>query len=97
MRRGLVGATISVQTLPDQLDTIAPVREQLETQITAMADQLLAYVLTFPGVDAVRAMSLFGETQPIETFNSADELVAFAGLDLTVYAVAENGVRHTCG
>ena len=38
-----------------------------------------------PGVSAMSAVTLFAETDPISTFTCADALVAYAGLDPTVY------------
>ena len=89
---------MAIRTLMSQLQTVAPVRQQLEDQITELATRLPSHVMTLPGANALRAMSLFGETDPVQTFRSADELVAFAGLDLTVYQTgqydASNPVDH---
>jgi transposase len=81
MRRGQEGIRIGIRALLNQIEALRPIREQLEADITALAVRLPAYLFTLPGADALKAVSLFGETDPIETFTSASQLVAFAGLD----------------
>lgn len=96
MRRGLEGTRLAVRTLLSQLDALRPVRQQLEADIQAIGSRLPGYILSLPGIDAVRAVSLFGETDPISAFTSPDQLVAFAGLDLTVFQTGQYDapVRH---
>lgn len=84
MRRGLHGVRIAVTSLLDQLEAFKPVRLQLEVQIKTLAEQLPSYLLTLPGANPLRIAGLYGETDPISAFTSADQLVAFAGLDPTV-------------
>jgi transposase len=85
MRRGLEGARTSIGLLLDQLEATAPVQKQLRADIETLAGKLPGYLLTLPGIDPIRAVSLFGETDPISTFKGPEQLVAFAGLDLTRY------------
>jgi transposase len=83
-RRCVEGARPAIRLLLTQLDYQAELRQQLELQIAPLADRVPAYLLTLPGAEAISAVSLFGETDPIETFRSPEQLVAFAGLDLVV-------------
>jgi len=94
MQRGLEGARLGVQTLLATLDALRPIRRQLEAHITNLADRLPQYVLTLPGANHVRAVSLFGETDPISYFASSDQLVAFAGLDMTVFQTGQYHAPH---
>lgn len=89
MRRGLDGARIGIRNLLDQLDALCPVQQKLRNEIERYAAGLPAFLLTLPGVDAIRATSLFAETDPIESFRSPDQLVAFAGLDVTVFQTGQ--------
>lgn len=84
MQRGLAGARISIETLIQKIEAVQPVRDQLEEAIRELAARLPAYLLTLPGIDALRAVSIFGETDPITHFEGPEKLVAFAGLDPTV-------------
>jgi transposase len=89
MRRGLEGARTAIRILLDQLDATTPVQQQLRREIEALAEELPGYLLTLPGIDPIRAVSLFGETDPISTFKGPEQLVAFAGLDLTLYQTGQ--------
>ena len=84
MTRGSRGGGLAIRLLLEQLDATQPVRKRLEEQIESLSLQLPAYVLSLPGADAVRGVSLFGETDPISAFGAPEQLVAFAGLDITV-------------
>lgn len=88
MRRGLQGVRICIRTLLDQLQATIPLRKQLETQIEDLADRIPHYIFTLPAVAPLSGVSLFGEIDPVETFASSNQLVAFSGLDTTV---AESG------
>jgi len=89
MQRSLEGARVGIRTLLAQLDSVKPVHEQLKQEITQIAGQLPAYLFTLPGIDPLRAVSLFGETDPIEHFKKPSQLVAFAGLDLNVFQTGQ--------
>ena len=89
MRRGLEGVRTVMRTLLDQLEAMAPVQKQLRQEIETLAAKLPPYWLTLPGINPIRAVSLFGETDPITTFKGPEQLVAFAGLDLTLYQTGQ--------
>jgi transposase len=94
MVRGSDGARIAVRTLLQQLDAIQPVRQELERKMTELSSKLPPCILTLPGINALRAVCLFGETDPISTFKSPEQLVAFAGLDITVYQSGQYEASH---
>ena len=83
MQRGHEGACISIRSILTQIEALVPIRAQLEADMAILAERIPAYVLTLPGADPLKAVSLFGETDPIETFRSPEQLVAFAGLEPT--------------
>lgn len=85
MHRGLDGARIGIRTLLDQIKALTPVRKTLEEQMTQIAQRLPGYMFTLPGIDPLRVVSLYGETDPIQNFKTPEKLVAFAGLDLGVF------------
>lgn len=94
MHRGQEGAHIGIRSLLTQIEALRPIREQLEAEITALADRLPTYIFTLPGADPLKAVSLFGETDPVETFRTPSQLVAFAGLDLVVSESGEYKAPH---
>jgi transposase len=94
MHRSLDGARIGIRTLLTQIDAVRPIREKLEEEIDQLAKGLPAYIFSLPGINPVRAVSLFGETDPITTFERPDQLVAFAGLDVTVFQTGQYEAYH---
>jgi transposase len=96
--RGIEAARIGIRSLLNQIDAVRPIRKQLEDDIRALARRLPEYLLTLPGADPLSIVSLFGETDPIETFTDPAQLVAFAGLDPVVLQsgkpTAEEPARH---
>jgi transposase len=84
IHRGLPATRAGIRALVAQLEALKPIREQLETEIAAWAEQLPQYLLTLPGASPLAIVSLFGEIDPIQAFASPAQLVAFAGLDCVV-------------
>ena len=94
MQRGLDGARICIRTLLSQMEATKPVHEQLKQEIVQLSQRLPTYLFSLPGVDPIRAVSLFGETDPITDFKRPSQLVAFAGLDLTVFQTGQYEASH---
>lgn len=96
IRRGLDGARIGIRSVLQQIETLSVLRKDLEGDITDLANRLPGYILTLPGADPIRGVSLYGETTPIETFGNPSQLVAFAGLDLVVFQTGnyDGPTRH---
>jgi transposase len=96
MQRGRDGISLGINCLLDQMEALEPVREKLEKQIMDMAEKLPQYLLTLPGASPLNIVSLYGEVDPIETFKQPSQLVAFAGLDATVFQTGQydNPKRH---
>ena len=89
MTRSLEGARISIQILLAQLEASKPVHEQLKQEIIQLTPQLPEYLFSLPGIDPIRAVSLYGETDPITNFKTPSQLVAFAGLDPGVFQTGQ--------
>jgi transposase len=89
MQRGRDGISTGINLLLDQMEVLEPVRKRLESQITALTEQLPPYILTIPGASPLTAVSLYGEIDPIDTFKQPSQLVAFAGLDATVFQTGQ--------
>lgn len=56
-----------------------------DAQIKHYVDKICPNILTIPGVGYVTAGLILGEIGDISRFRSADALVSFSGMDLTVY------------
>jgi transposase len=85
MQRGLPGSRLAIQVLLEQMANAKPLLQKLQEQIGALAQQVPSYLKTLPGSTTLSIVSLYGEVDPIETFQTASQLVAFAGLDPEVY------------
>ncbi len=94
MHRSLEAARIGIRTLLTQIEAVKPIREKLQEDICNLAKDLPAYIFSLPGIDPIRAASLFGETDPITTFERPAQLVAFAGLDLSVFQTGQYEAPH---
>ena len=93
-RRGVDGARVSIRSLLTQIEALAAIRQQLEADIVALAERLPGHLFTLPGINRISAVSLFGETDPIEAFDAGAQLVAFAGLDTTVFQTGQYEAPH---
>jgi transposase len=89
MQRGLPGTRFAIQILLEQMDNTRPLLQKLKEQIEALAQQVPPYLKTLPGSTTPTMVSLYGEVDPIETFQTSSQLVAFAGLDPHVYQSGE--------
>jgi transposase len=92
IQRGREGVRIAIDILLETLEAYDPIAKRLEQHVEAIADRLPAYLRSLPNATPLRVASLYGEIDPVETFSSPDQLVAFAGLDTVV---DESGQRGT--
>ena len=65
-----------------------------DAQIKRYVDELCPNILTIPGVGYVTAGLILGEIGHISRFRSADALVSFSGMDLTVYESGKYKSTH---
>ena len=85
MQRGLPGTRLAIQVLLEQMDNTKPLLQKLKDQIESLGQQIPVYLRTLPGSTTLSVVSLYGEVDPIETFQTPSQLVAFAGLDPHVH------------
>jgi transposase len=85
MRRGLPGTRLALQVLLEQMDNTEPLLQKLKEQIESLGQQIPLYLHTLPGSTTASVVSLYGEVDPVKTFQTPSQLVAFAGLDPHVY------------
>jgi transposase len=67
-------------------DQVTQVEQALETLINQLPKQ---YLTTIPGIGSVAAATILGEIGDIRRFASPEKLVAYAGIDPTVYESGE--------
>jgi len=89
MQRGHYGISTAIKFLLEQIETLVPVRKNLEGEIQKLAAQMPQYLFTLPGATDLTIVSLYGEIGPIEVFVNPSQLVAFAGLDPKVFQTGQ--------
>ena len=85
MQRGHYGISTGIKLLLEQIVALEPVHKRLDGEIQKLAARLPQYLFTLPGATELTIVSLYGEVDPIETFERPSQLVAFAGLDPKVF------------
>lgn len=89
MQRGHYGISTAIKFLLEQIEALAPIRENIESEIEKLAAQMPPYLFTLPGASDFTIVSLYGEIGQIEAFAKPSQLVAFAGLDPKVFQTGQ--------
>ena len=67
----------------------------LDSKIKNIIDSLNTPLMSIPGLSYVTVSSILSEVVSIERFSTPDKLLAFAGLDPTVYQSRNYSSSHT--
>ena len=94
MQRGHYGISSGIKFLLEQIVATEPIRKKLDVEIQKLAARLPEYLFTLPGATELTIVSLYGEVDPIETFERPSQLVAFAGLDPKVFQSGQYDASH---
>lgn len=78
-------ARLQVQCLLAQLDLLEQQCQQIDQEIESLMAQLHQHITSIPGVGAVTGAAILAEIGDIQRFAAPEKLVAYAGLDATVY------------
>ena len=68
--------------------------DSYDVQIKGYVDELCPNLLTVPGIGYVTAGLIAGEVRDANRFHSADSLVSYAGIDVTVYQSGKYTAKH---
>ena len=68
--------------------------EAYDIQIKAYVDELSPNLLSIPGVGYVTAGLIAGEIGDVNRFHSAESLISFSGIDLSVYESGKYKAKH---
>jgi len=84
---GFLGNTLRVQMncLLQQLSLLDTQRQQLDAEITALMDQFPQHITSIPGVGPITGAIILAEIGDVQRFATPEKLVAYAGIDPTVY------------
>ena len=86
--------TFELQDAIAELEHIQKRIATYDAQIKRYVNEVCPNILTIPGVGYVTAGLILGEIGDISRFRSADALVSFSGLDLTVFESGKYKALH---
>ena len=82
-------AALEMQCLLDQIEFLEGQIAQVEAAIEELMASTEQYLITIKGIGAVLAATILAEIGDIHRFNRLESLVAYAGIDPTVYSSGE--------
>lgn len=76
---------VQMNCLLQQLALLDAQCQQLETEITALMDHFPQHITSIPGIGPITGAIILAEIGDVHRFDAPEKLVAFAGIDPTVY------------
>jgi len=80
---------MTMRCLLDQIDLIEQQVDLIDATVAELMAQIPQYLTSIPGVGAVTAAAILAEIGDIQRFDSPEKLVAYAGIDATVYQTGQ--------
>ena len=80
---------VQMRCLLEQLDLLEAQRHEVDLAIEHLMQQLDQHITSIPGVGLTTGAAILSEIGDIQRFESPDKLVAYAGIDATVYQSGE--------
>lgn len=87
--------SVQLRCLLQQLDLLEAQRASLDTEIASLMASFDQHLTSIPGVGSVIAASILGEIADINRFDNPRKLVAFAGIDPSVYQSGQFNASNT--
>ena len=82
-------AQLEVRCLLAQIDLLEDQRDQVDEALAQLMDQVPQYLTSIPGVGPTTGAALLAEIGNIQRFDAPEKLVAYAGIDATVYQTGQ--------
>jgi transposase len=80
---------IEMRCLLAQLELLDEQRSQVDQVIAELMQQIPQYITSIPGIGPVTGAAILAEIGDIQRFETVDKLVAYAGIDATVYQTGQ--------
>ena len=80
---------VQMGCLLEQIDLLQEQVAQLDVALAELMDQIPQYITSIPGIGSVTGAAILGEIGDVHRFESVDKLVAYAGIDPTVYQTGQ--------
>jgi transposase len=82
-------ARIEMKCLLDQINLLEEQRAQLDLAIAERMQQIPQHITSIPGIGPATGAAILAEIGDIQRFETLDKLVAYAGIDATVYQTGQ--------
>ncbi|MCP5098306.1 MAG: IS110 family transposase, partial [Chloroflexi bacterium] len=86
---------VQIRCLLAQLDLLEEQRTILDVEIECFMSQIEQHITSIPGIGSVTGSAIIAEIADINRFDSPAKLVAFAGIDPTVYQSGNFQATHS--
>jgi transposase len=80
---------LEMRCLLAQLDLLDDQRDQIDLAITELMNQIPQHITSIPGIGPVTGAAILAEIGDIQRFDTVDKLVAYAGIDPSVYQTGQ--------
>jgi len=83
-----------MRCLLQQIDLVDAQVDQIEVTVAALMAQIPQHITSIPGIGPVTGAAILAEIGDIHRFDSVEKLVAYAGIDPSVYQTGEFQASH---
>ena len=80
---------LEMRCLLAQLELLDDQRKQIDQAITQLMQQIPQHITSIPGVGPITGAAILAEIGDIQRFETVDQLVAYAGIDASVYQTGQ--------
>jgi transposase len=87
-------AQLQVRCLLTQIDLLEEQRQLVDDALAQLMDQVPQHLTSLPGVGPTTGAALLAEIGDIRRFDAPEKLVAYAGIDATVYQTGQFEARQ---
>jgi len=87
-------AQLEVRCLLAQIDLLEEQRDQVDVALALLMEQVPQHLTSIPGVGPTTGAALLAEIGDVRRFDAPEKLVAYAGIDATVYQTGQFEARQ---
>ena len=80
---------VQMRCLLEQIDLLEAQRQEVDLMLEYLMQQIPQYITSIPGIGLATGAAILGEIRDVNRFESPEKLVAYAGIDATVYQSGE--------
>jgi transposase len=85
---------IEMRCLLQQIDLLQRQVDQLDAKISTLMDHIPQHITSIPGVGPTTGAAILAEIGDVNRFSSVEKLVAYAGIDPSVYQTGQFQASH---